>query len=73
MAMEFVRTLIRITPVNRHSRGKSCAFVPKEISTGIAAFLDLSKSNWKANELHDYETCHCDQGRAGESQAGCNK
>ena len=31
---------------------KDLCICSQEISTGIAAFLDLSKSNWKANALH---------------------
>ena len=53
---------------HRHARGKRCALVREEISVGIASFLDLSKTNWNADALHDYETCHCDRGKAGRAK-----
>ena len=71
--MDFVRTRTRITLV---SPSKSIIDIRVgrdvhlyEISANIASFLDLSKKpNWRADALHDYETCHCDRGKIGTAK-----
>ena len=55
-----------INETHRHARGKGCVQVRKDISRGIANFIDLEKtSNWNELALHDFDTCLCDRGKDG--------
>ena len=51
---------------HRHVRGKQCAKVRDEISSGIASHINLeNKTNWDHLNLHDPQTCLCDRGEEG--------